>query len=288
MTQRPSIRFEALGTHWYISSQNIASLADKVANTLERIDQRWSRFRDDSEVSRLAKTPGVLRINPEERALLDCYKRLYDVTQGRVTPLIGDTLADAGYDATYSLRPSEAIREPMKWDEALVLREGSLETLQPVLIDIGAAGKGYAIDRIAELLADEAWYVIDAGGDIRSRGPLQVGLEDPYQPKNVIGFAQLDSQSIAASATHLRTWGEWHHVIDPVRLQPVRDIIASWVVSGSAMWSDGLATALFFVEPEWLMRQLKQPFAYMVAYNDGRIIKSSDTIMRLNGVPSHA
>lgn len=288
MTQRPSIRFEALGTHWFISCENIDKHASRIAQTLEDIDRRWSRFRDDSEVSRLAKEGGELELSTHEFELMRCYKQLYDATDGRVTPLIGDVLVDAGYDATYTLQPKSLIRSPLAWDEALVLQSKKLQVLRPTLIDIGAAGKGYAIDRVADILAREAWYVIDAGGDMRSRGPLEVGLEDPYNPKHIFGSGIIDGQSIAASATHLRAWGDWHHVIDPKRVRPVRDVIASWVVSGSAMWSDGLATALFFVDPERLADTLKQPFAYMIAHRNGQIVKSRDAILRLNGAGSDA
>ena len=274
---KPSLQFEALGTAWEISALNgiPQNIAADIHHTLEQIDRAWSRFRSDSIVARMSQEIGTYPLNPAEYDLLYWYQLLYNATNGAVTPLIGQTLADAGYDRTYSLQPQETIAQTPAWDDCLQLQPGTLEILRPALLDVGAAGKGWAIDQIAFLLGDT--FVIDAGGDILMRGQTEtIGLEHPLEPGKAIGVVQLTKGSICGSAGNRRIWGvehEWHHILDPRTSKPVQDVIATWIIADTAMQADGLATALFFVSPEKLQSIAK--FDYIVMYADGSVRHSS-------------
>ena len=86
---------------------------------MERFDHDWSRFRDDSLVSRIAREPGHHLLPDDAPALLDWYRELYEGTGGRVSPLVGRALESLGYDAIYRLAPS-AVRERVPaWSDAL-------------------------------------------------------------------------------------------------------------------------------------------------------------------------
>ena len=55
-------------------------------------------------MSTIARAAGSWSLPPDAPPLLDLYRRLYLVTDGAVTPLVGRALTDLGYDPTYSLR----------------------------------------------------------------------------------------------------------------------------------------------------------------------------------------
>jgi len=57
------------------------------------------------------------------------------------------------------------------------------------------------------------------------------------------------SQSAPKAPASVRVWAGLHHIVDPRTGEPVRDVAATWVIAGSAMVADGLATALFFTSP---------------------------------------
>src|SRR5436190_10237121 len=102
-----------------------------------------------------------------------------------MTPLIGAALEQAGYDRHYSLKVGEISEVPML--DAVVGWDGGrvIETSEPVTLDVGAAGKGYAVDLIGDIMESHGivTYVIDASGDIRCRGGEEtVGLEHPFDP----------------------------------------------------------------------------------------------------------
>ena len=63
--------------------------------------------------------------------LISFYRRLYDVTDGAVTPLIGGTLADLGYDADYRLTPRDTVRPTPAWDDVMTWDGPLLRTTAP-------------------------------------------------------------------------------------------------------------------------------------------------------------
>ena len=274
-------RFEAIGTAWQIDTSEPLppDVAAAVTARIDDFDAVWSRFRPDSVVSRIAADGGTWVLDPDSRALLDLYVALHDVTDGAVTPLVGRTLADLGYDASYSLR---SVAEPAAvpaWD-AIDWDYPTLVTREPVLLDVGAAGKGHLVDLVAGVLTDHgiADVTIDASGDLlhRAADPLRVALEHPGDATLAIGVAELArGRALCASATNRRAWGDGlHHVLDGRTGRPTRDIVATWVVADSALLADGLATAHFLADPARLMSRFDHEFVRMHA--DGRVERSPD------------
>lgn len=286
LKQKPEsdLNFEALGTQWYISTPGkiTKSIEAQIHKHLEVIDKTWSRFRNDSLVATMSSSAGTYQIDTRDSQLLAWYSELYSATNGKVSPLIGQTISDAGYDQVYSLTPKQAIHQTPVWNDAIELTGTSLIVRHPTLIDVGAAGKGYAVDVICDLLNANGihTYTIDAGGDIRTRGTLQrIGLEHPFDATKVIGTVNLASRSICGSATNRRAWGDWHHIIDPSTSLPTTNIIATWVIADTAMIADGLATALFFVEPDKLTHLAD--FLYVIIHSDGTVVYSKHKTIEL-------
>ena len=271
-------RFEGIGTHWRIDTLDplSATVADAVTARIERFDRDWSRFRDDSRLTALAAA-GRHELARDAAPLLAAYRDLFDATAGRVTPLVGRTLEALGYDAAYRLRPVDDVPGVPSWDDAIAWDGTHLEITRPVVLDVGAAGKGYLVDLVADLLTDAGVgeHIVDAGGDLRSTVPMRIALEHPLDPRRAVGVAELASGAFCASATNRRAWGDGlHHVIDPVTGMPARGVIATWVLAPTALVADGLATALFFDPDPEFVRRRASGFARM--YDDGTVDASPD------------
>jgi thiamine biosynthesis lipoprotein len=272
----PSVlRFEAIGAPWRIDTLEPlgADVVAEVTARIEQFDRTYSRFRDDSLVSTINREPGRHPFPTDAPPLFDLYRRLYEATDGAVSPLVGARLENLGYDRTYSLTPSASgVRVP-SWDNAIAWDGEALTTARPVLLDVGAAGKGYLVDLVAGILADAgiADYVVDASGDLVHRGstPLRIALEHPRDPTKAIGVYTLSNAALCASASNRRAWGPGlHHVLDALTGEPTTRVIATWAVVAASstlpessalpassalpssalptMTADGLATALFF------------------------------------------
>ena len=277
--------FKAIGTTWRIdifkplSDVQSRDLLSKINARIEIFDKTYSRFREDSLVTQMSRTVGTYVLPEDAKPMLSLYQDLYMRTGGLVTPLIGNLISDAGYDAKYSLKQKGDLKPSPKWEDVLDCQQSGDETRliikKPVLLDFGAAGKGYLIDIVANLLEQNgvAEYCIDAGGDILHKGsiPTRVGLENPQNFKEVIGIYPLQNKSICGSAGNRRAWGNFTHIINPKTLTSPRDILAVWVVADSAMIADGLTTCLFFVDPATLTDGYK--FEYLIVRSDHSIEK---------------
>lgn len=277
-----TFQFPAIGTHWQIDidtpldPQKESRLLAEIQERIEIYDKTYSRFRTDSLVYQASQKAGIYTFPPDIIPLISLYENLYKITDGEVTPLIGNILSDAGYDAVYSLKPKK-LQKPKAWKEALEIKGQSVTIKSPMILDFGAAGKGYLIDIIGKLLEESGInsFCIDAGGDILSKQDkaLRVGLENPQNTKQVIGVIPVTNQSICASAGNRRKWGNFHHIISPKTLRPVENILSAWIVADTTLIADGLATAIFFTSPKKLQKYYN--FEYLLLFPDFTIEQSS-------------
>lgn len=269
-----SFSFEGIGTRWEISTTAAvpAELRARLGDRVEAFDGDWSRFRRDSLVAALARAPGSYRFPAEAEVLGKLYRRLYDLSGGAMTPLIGGSLEQLGYDPGYSLQPRGAAAAAPVWDDVLDWKGRSITVRSPVVLDVGAAGKGMLVDLLAVELdaAGVESYCIDASGDLLVRGPepLAVGLEHPYNPEQAIGIASVRKQALCASAANRRAWGDGlHHVLDGTTGQPVRTAVATWALADTTVLADALATALFFLPGATLEKDFN--FSWLTVFSDG-------------------
>lgn len=245
-------RFDAIGTSWDIETEE--ELPDVAREATRRLidvfDQEWSRFREDSLVSQLARGAGVVDAPADAVQLFTMYQQLSDATNGSVNPLIGDSLAALGYDAQVSLTVGIPHAAPTDWQTVLAWTDRSLALSRPAMIDIGAMGKGKLVDLVIDTVAQwtETDVTVDASGDIATRGgPIRVGLEHPYDTSRAIGVVTVQDQAVCASATNRRAWGNGlHHVLDAHTGLPVRTVAATWAIADNALTADAISTALFF------------------------------------------
>lgn len=274
--------FDAIGTRWHIEFSDIpygvdpARVMTQVWSRIDAFDKAYSRFRGDSLVTKISNAAGTYVLPADAASMIELYRDLYDRTNGAFTPLIGSTMSEAGYDAKYSLTAGE-VHTPPAWEVAMTFDAPNLTTHAPVLLDFGAAGKGYLIDLVSDIIerAGIHTYVVDAGGDIRVRmaTPLRIGLEHPDTPMEVIGVLELTDGSVCGSSGSRRAWGPYHHIIDPHTLTSPETIRATWVVASTTVLADALATCLYFVPPAALSGYA---FEYLILNADHSVDKSAN------------
>jgi FAD:protein FMN transferase len=270
------LAFEAIGAPWRITTSRAlpTSVAAAIAARIDEFDAVYSRFRPDSLVTRVASTSGSWKFPPDAAALFTLYRTLYNATEGAMSPLVGARLEDLGYDRDYTLRPRNEVVDVPVWDDIIHWDGTTLTTTKPVLLDVGAAGKGYLVDLVAAILREHGIeeYLVDASGDLLHRGaePVRVGLEHPHDPTKAIGICELANAAICASAPGRRTWGPGlHHILDATTGEPTMSVAATWAVAKSGLVADGLATALFFASAPALSASLT--FEYVRMFPDARV-----------------
>jgi thiamine biosynthesis lipoprotein len=184
-----TLAFDAIGSHWEIETDEPldADVQRLVRARIEDYDATYSRFRADSLVSRIAasREGGRFEFPEDSVPLFDLYDRLFAATHGAVDPLIGQALELLGYDASYSLTPAPAAvrthhhaQGRATWSTDVSRDSTTLATRRPVLLDVGAAGKGQLVDIVSAILKQSGvpCFVVDASGDLRHEVLAASGL----------------------------------------------------------------------------------------------------------------
>ena len=216
-------------------------LADRALGLVERrlseLEQRWSRFRPDSDLSRLSAADGrPLEVHPDTIVLLAAMRAAWHETDHDFDPSLLPALVAGGYARSLVDDSRATALPPTARDRAdldAMRLDGTTVTLPSgTALDSGGIGKGLAADLIAdELLAlGVAGCLIEVGGDVRVRGAAPDGIawrvrvEDPFDTTGARAVVRLTDGGVATSSQRKRRWlaaggTEAHHLIDPATLR---------------------------------------------------------------------
>ncbi len=121
-------------------------------------------------------------------------------------------------------------------------------------LDLGGIGKGFAIDKATELLADwEIGEVLISGGTstvmaLGREWPLGIG--GPWGESAGFSSIRLRDKALSGSGTEVKG----AHIINPKTGRPACRHLAAWAINPSATVSDAFSTAFMMMEPEWIRR----------------------------------
>jgi FAD:protein FMN transferase len=235
---------------------------------LAAVDRACSRFRPDSELSRLNAAGGAdTAVSELFATLLEAALRAAALTDGDVDPTCGQALEDIGYDRDFALvragggRPGG--RDPHRgrvpgWRSVKLDREQRRARLgNGAKIDLGATAKAWAADRCAQVIAAQTGtgVLVSIGGDMAVAGPApadgwRVRVTDDHAagPEAPGQTVSISSGGLATSSTTVRTWDaggrRLHHIIDPATGEPAR---SCWrtvsVAAGSCLDANTASTA---------------------------------------------
>lgn len=280
-----TFRYESMGTHWSISVWDdldptvFAELQTNILAQSKAFDRTFSRFIKTSLIWELTRKTGVTEVPDDLVKMLRLYEQFHDLSDGKCNPLVGFALSDLGYDADYSLHAKPEIRPVPNFHDAVrIVDDTHIELKQSVLIDLGALGKGYFVDKLAAYVKRQGIrrFLVDGSGDVYYQGngtPIRVGLEHPGDTTKAIGVISLGNGGMCSSSGNRRTWQGRNHILDPQSLRSPEDVIASWVIAPTAAVADGLATCLFFVEPERFTKDFR--FEYCLLNREYKLKRSA-------------
>jgi len=212
----------------------------RAAAHVQDYERRFSRFRPDSELSRLNEwSQEQVPVETELAGLLARTVEYARISGGVFDPVVLDDLVALGYDRTFEevRRQSQtkaAVRERrFRWRDISV-DETRRWVVRPVgaRIDLGGIAKGAAVDAAIAELSSYAGAMVDVGGDICVTGRPDdadawvIAVEDGQSADGALGYIRLRDGAVATSSLRKRRWvhnGEAvHHIIDPRSGQPAR------------------------------------------------------------------
>jgi thiamine biosynthesis lipoprotein len=249
-----------MGTDCHLVISGAPGLAAAARARVEELEQRWSRFIDHSEVSRLNRAAGSpVRVSPDTVELVVRAVEAWSLSGGAFDPTVLGAVLRAGYT-----RPFDELGAAPEGGASLlgtgaadiVVDGTSVRLPAGTGFDPGGIGKGLAADIVcAEAMASGAEGICaNLGGDVRlvgtapDGGTWTVAVEHPWQarPLVLVGLAE---GAVATSTTLLRRWvsggAPRHHLIDPQTGQPSdTDLTLATVVAGEAWVAEVLAKAV--------------------------------------------
>jgi len=244
---------------------------------LAAVDQACSRFRPDSELSRLNGSGGALTpISDLFAALIAEALRAARLTDGDVDPTCGQALVSAGYDRDFAELSAAEATAARPAGPVPGWRSVFLDPDRPAVglasgaqLDLGSTAKAWAADRCARLIADRAGcgVLVSLGGDIAVAGlppggGWQVRVTDDHAagadaPGQTI---TLRSGGLATSSTTVRTWRAegktMHHIIDPRTGEPARSCWRTVSIAAATCADANIASTASIIRseaaPAWL------------------------------------
>jgi FAD:protein FMN transferase len=268
-------RFDAMGT-WVEClveappGRAVGAALRAVQDEFARLEALLSRFRPDSELSRLNRERSI-DASPELRELVELGLEARERTGGRFDPTLHDALVAAGYDRTFDRLADDGAETPPPAGGGEVSVSGTRVVLGPnASLDLGGIAKGYAADRCAARLAAHGPALVNAGGDLvvsgpRADGPWTVAVD---LPERALTLA-LERGGLATSGRDRRRWRrdgeERHHLIDPRTLRPADGgPVSVTVAASSATAAEVAAKALFLARDAEREAQLAGTSAVIV------------------------
>lgn len=228
--------------------------AHEVFKEIDLIENDLSKFLPNSDISNINNLPINKRAIVGEHTF-DCLKdceKLYNITNGVFNITLG-RIINSWKEKNNSDHTSQTDLNSVNQFPLLISdNDFGITKMADVLIDLGGYGKGYALDKTAELLKE--WsidsFMISGGNssvlayDPESRiegWPISIS-----NPDNNDELIRVTIQNISISGSGL---SKGHHIIDP-RIQQPPDRIAAWAACQSAAWSDAFSTAFMIMELE--------------------------------------
>ena len=249
-------------------------VADKVIADVQRIEQRYSRYREDSVLSginRVAEKGGSIAVDEETMALLNyadtCYKQssgMFDISSG---------ILRKAWDFKSQTIPKKAeIKQLLKsigWKKIKLGEKNISFSVPGMQLDFGGIGKEYAVDRAAAICWQHGVQhgLVNLGGDIKIIGPhidgkpWMVGISHPRKANELLTRLSLYSGGVASSGDYQRcieiNGTLYSHVLNPKTGWPVRGLASVTVIAEQCVIAGSACTIAMLMEgrgKQWLKK----------------------------------
>lgn len=257
-------------TAWTSDEVTAQSAFEEVFAEFARLEQLMSTWIPDSDVSRINREAGVRPVpaSAEVREVLGIARQMSDWTGGKFDVTFGALagLWKFDHDQDNVIPDIREVRRrlPLIDYRAIQIDDAAGTVFIPrkgMSIHLGGIGKGYAVDRAANILRGRGLhaFMVQSGGDIYVAGlkggqPWRLAIQDPRGPANRT-FAELDlsdgtfSTSGDYERAFLKDGRRYHHILDPDTGEPARGSRSVTIVSNRAVLADGLSTGVFILGP---------------------------------------
>ncbi|HHL43858.1 MAG TPA: FAD:protein FMN transferase [Hellea balneolensis] len=244
-----------------------------VEQEAKRIEQKFSRYRDDSIISRINAANGqAVELDEETAGLIDYAANCFELSEGQFDITSGILRRAWRFDGSSNVPKPENVTKllPMiGWDK-VEWKKPFLRLGAGMEIDFGGLGKEYAVDRALLVVQAQTDLpaLVNFGGDLRVTGPLggrtpwQITLQSVDRDLSREGILALSTGALATSGDAqrflLKNGIRYSHILDPRTGWPVEDPPRSVTVSAPTCMEAGILSTLAMLRGRGAEKFLKQ------------------------------
>ncbi len=280
-------------------------LQQEIKALLDKINGQMSTYLPDSDLSRLnqSRSPDWQAVPAELYSVLKASELIHQQSQEAFDISVGKLVNLWGFGAdpmTFKAPDSAVIQQALlstgarflKLTEPNLVKKNKLD----LSLDLSAIAKGYAVDKVAELLGAKEikHYMVEIGGEIRLKGhniegkAWRIAIEKPSPQQRMIQKVLPISDIAMATSGDYRNYFEqdgvrYSHTLDPRTGMPINHRLASvTVLNKSCMNADAWATALSVLGEDkgLILAEKRQLAAYFIVKTDAGFAELSTTAFK--------
>lgn len=264
------IIFRAMGTSIQVDldcAPGQSEVLRSIPGWFETWEQHFSRFKSESELSRLNRSAGTpFRVSAPFWEMIQYGLTVERETDGWLSPAVLSALEMAGYDRSFDTLADSSPEYAggaflPAGSSSEILLDSHFRTVTLPLglgLDFGGFAKGWAVHQTMLRLRSYGPALVDGGGDISVSGPLPdsqpwpIDIEHPLTPHEALDRVHLFSGGLATSGRNRRKWkqnGVWqHHLIDPFTARPSEsDLLTCTVLAPDVMRAEIAAKQIYLM-----------------------------------------
>ena len=276
---------EALGTTYgltFIAKEKIDA-QQKIDSVFRVINASLSTYIPDSDISKINDGDSTIIVDKSFRDVYLQSQRVYVETKGYFDPTVGVLVNAWGFGPEKPINQLDSIQvdslmQYVGWSKVQLKSDFTIAKADPnIRFDFNAIAKGYAIDRLAQMLDDEFdvdHYLVEVGGEVVAKGiniiskkPWTIGIDDPtnLESRGSAALIHLKDGALASSGNYRKfsvdeaTGEKYVHTINAkTGFTKNSNILSATVVANNCMEADAYATAFMAMELEDTQNLLKQ------------------------------
>lgn len=269
-------------TGYDTDEESFQEKTDKLLTALREYHKLYDIYNNYDGISNMKTindNAGIAPVKVDDKILdmLEYAVEMYQLTNGKTNIAMGSVLkiwhdhrSAAENDPEAATLPDmaelKAAATHTDINDMVIDREaGTVYLTDPDMsLDVGAVAKGYATDRLADIIIEEGWnnFALSVGGNVRTVGPKgdgeswRVGIQTPDSSWGDAYFCllRLDDLSLVTSGSYQRYFTvegrQYHHIIDPATLFPKDTFLSVSIICENSAMGDALSTALFNMSRE--------------------------------------
>ena len=271
--------------------------ADAAITDVQRIEQKYTRYRDDSLTSRInqAACGAAVPIDAETAALLRYADACHRLSHGKFDITSGVLRQAWNFRSDPPIRPAQQaidrVLPLINWSE-VEWDDGSIRLPRIGMeIDFGGIGKEYAADRVATILQEQGMRhgLVNLGGDVRAFGaqadgtPWRVGIRHPRRDGAAIAGVELADGALATSGDYERfieiDGVRFCHILDATTGMPVRHWQSISVMAPLCVMAGSCSTIAMLLQDEAPAFLAEQATWWHGVRSDGRVVGTESDLL---------